>query len=84
MLEEVGKCLNKEALEKIARLEGLHERDIDEIFQPNQDSAGALFRCLERKGILHANDVSRLRQDLETIGQESAAKLVDKYEQGKC
>lgn len=84
MLEEVGKCLNKVSLQRIARLECLNERDIDEIFQPNQDSSGALFRCLERKGILHVNDVSRLRQDLETIGQESAAKLVDKYAQGKC
>ncbi|PIK37960.1 hypothetical protein BSL78_25198 [Apostichopus japonicus] len=81
LLEEVGKCLNKEALERIARLEGLHERDIDHIIQPNQDSSGALFQCLEEKGILYVNDVSRLRQDLETIGQESAAKLVDKYAQ---
>ncbi|XP_071836096.1 interferon-induced very large GTPase 1-like [Apostichopus japonicus] len=76
MLDKLGQHLDATHVERIVYLEGLSAMEKEEI----QNSPAALFQLLESKQKLNVDDVSRLKENLQTIEHMAAVKLLDEYQ----
>lgn len=79
MLDKLGQHLDATHVKRIVDLEDLTTREKGEI----QNSPAALFQLLESKQKLNVDDVSRLKENLQTIDHMAAVKLLDEYQHRK-